>query len=145
MISNLVIGLKSLSHKMTVPSFDPVAKPSSFPCTVNIAAYRDQKNQTRFIKHCDSRVGVYHHGGRIHPLGCCRCIPLSSKLSSMYRRNVNKLNKPNMMLFFFFFFLLLTQTAFPQIRWNKSHHKKQSWHSFNKYRYVTPHFSCVNT
>lgn len=82
-----------------------------------------KKNRTRFIKHCDSRVGVYHQWGRIHPLGCCRCVPLSSKLSSMYRRNVNKLNKPTMMLFFFFFFLLLTQTAFPQIRWNKSHHK----------------------
>ena len=52
MISNLVIGLKSLSHKMTVPSFDPVAKPSSFPCIVNIAAYRLKK-----IKH-DSQSTV---------------------------------------------------------------------------------------
>lgn len=40
-MSSLVIGLKPLSQRITVPSLDPVAYPSLLPCMVNIAPCND--------------------------------------------------------------------------------------------------------
>ena len=45
-MSNLVIGLKSLSHRITVPSLDPVAYPSLLPCIVNTAPYNETTKET---------------------------------------------------------------------------------------------------
>lgn len=45
-MSNLVIGLKSLSHRITLPSLDPVAYPSLLPCIVNTAPYNETTKET---------------------------------------------------------------------------------------------------
>ena len=42
-MSSFVIGLKSLSHRITVPSFDPVAYPSLLLCIVKIAPLKKCK------------------------------------------------------------------------------------------------------
>ena len=42
-MSSFVMGLKSLSHKITVPSFDPVAYPSLLLCIVKIAPLKKCK------------------------------------------------------------------------------------------------------